>query len=467
MDIFFTLNGIIAFLSNHQILIYLILFLSSFFEIITRFSFLVYGKIFFLIGAILAGMGILNIWLVIAVLYAGGLLGDSTSYFLGRKYSASFYQYLENKGFLKKYIINEISYTKGLRFFEKYGGHSVFFARFLGPISGVTPFLAGIYKLNYKTFLKYDLPAIILGIGQFIIVGYFSGIYYKTLLSLFFKYSFILLFAGLVLVYLYVYLKRKKYISKFKKRWILNKKKLFIITIKHFALITVTITTLFLIFLFYLSFDYNKTVRPTGIQVNKTILLNNTYLNNCKNLNTYYFDSSSNIIQPINVVFITDKNISNILGNGWIKIDIFKKNGFSLKDFITSIKNKTLPVSNLYMNNLSQNTAYQYKESSMTKRKHIRFWNFINENNFSQNIYLGSISNDDGITFEFYNYFITPVHEINPNIDKSRDFLRNYLLNQKNISCKYIHTDCRVKKNKHSDEQRYYTDGKILLCKIK
>ncbi len=461
MDIYSQINWLIVFFSNHQTLTYLILFLGSFFETVIGFSFFVYGEVFFLVGSILAGMGVLNIWMVVLTLYIGGIGGDSLSYFLGRNYGLNLYYFFENIIFFKKYI-NKENYQKGTNFFKKYGGYSVFFARFLGPISWITPFLAGIYKLDYKVFLEYDLPAIILGIGQFIIIGYFAGIHYKIILNLFFKYIFILLFITLVLFFLYIYLKRKKYISKFKKRWAHNKKRLFIITIKHFTLITITTIIIFLIFLLYLSFGY-KALHPSNIKSNKTILLNNTYINNCKNLDTYYLNSYSDIIQPINIIFITNKDISSILGTNWFKVGIFREKQFSIKDFITSIKNKTLPVSNLYMNNLSQDTAYQYKKNSIIKREHIRFWNFTNKNNSKQKIYLGSISDDDGITFKFYNHFFTPVHEIDQNVDKSRNFIGNYLSNKKGLKCTYIQTNCGVKKNK-SDEQQYYTDGKILSC---
>jgi len=198
MDILFILNGIITFLLSHQILTYLILFIGPLF---------VYEKIFFLVGSIFAGTGILNVWIVILILYFGGLLRDNISYFLGKKYGLSLYQYLETKNFLKKYI-NETNYEKGLKFFKKYKKHSVFFPRFIGPVfSWIIPFLAGINKLNYKTFLKYNLPAVILSIGQFAVIGYFIGIYHKILLDLFFKYLFVLLFAGVVFVFLYIYLK--------------------------------------------------------------------------------------------------------------------------------------------------------------------------------------------------------------------------------------------------------------------
>jgi len=186
-------------------------------------------------------------------------------------------------------------------------------------------------------------------------------------------------------------------------------------------------------------------------------------------LDTYYLGFNSNIIQPINIILVTNKNISKILDDNWIKNDIFKKEKLPIKRFFKSIKYGILPVSNLYVNNISQDVAYQYKDSSIVKREHIRFWDFTDKENSSQTIYFGSISNDNGFMLEFYNYFLAPIHQIDPKVDKSRDFFYNYLLSKDRlkINCKYIQTDCGIKKLRHTDEQQYYTDGKILLCKIK
>jgi len=127
------IDQFIALLLQHQEIAYLILFLGSMFETIIGFSFFVYGEIFFLSGSIMAGMGILNIWYVIIVLYSGGILGDNISYLLGRKYGFAFYSKLKNIRFFKRFI-NKRNLKKGIKFFRKYGAVSVFLGRLLGPV---------------------------------------------------------------------------------------------------------------------------------------------------------------------------------------------------------------------------------------------------------------------------------------------------------------------------------------------
>ncbi len=457
----------IQFLSTHQILSYLILFLGSFFETVIGLSFFVYGELFFLAGSILAGMGVLNIWLVVLVLYTGGLLGDSTSYFLGKKYGFHLYEHFEKKIFFKNYI-NQEKHIKGVKFFKKYGGYSIFLARFLGPVSWITPFLAGIHKLDYKTFLKYDIPAVVLGIGQFIVAGYLGGRCYKALFNLISKYIFIILFVLISLAITYYLLKKYNYIRLLRKNIRRNKLYLIKFIIRKLALIIILILILFVVFLgiiFFSNFSLHSQNAMSNNSPNNIDLVK--LFNNCSNLKTYYKDNSTNVIQPINIIIYSNSNVDKFINPKlWIRDKIFGKDNISLKNFFNLMVNKTPPVSNLYFYNKSQDFAFQKKTNSYISREHIRFWRFNSPNKNYSNLYIASISNDNGIAFRLYNKFITPVHEIDPNIDKSRDLFKNYLINYFKFRCVYIKTNCLVKESdKDKDEQNYYTDGKILMCK--
>jgi len=166
-----------AFLAAHTLLSYLILFLGSYFETLIGVGFFIYGEIFFIPGALLAGTGVLNIWMVAFVLIAGGVLGDSTSFLLGRHYGASIFKE-ENK------VFNHTNYQKGLDFFAAHGTKAIFLSRLLGPVSWITPFLAGTYGVSYPAFLAYNIAGVTVGIGQFLVVGYFFGSNYDTILTI-------------------------------------------------------------------------------------------------------------------------------------------------------------------------------------------------------------------------------------------------------------------------------------------
>jgi membrane-associated protein len=192
-----------AYLAAHTLLSYVVLFLGSYFETLIGVGFFIYGEIFFIPGALLAGAGVLDIWVVAAALIAGGVLGDSTSFFIGKRYGTSFFKE-HNK------VFNHTNYQKGLDFFAKYGTKAVFFARLLGPVSWITPFLAGTYKVPYRTFLAYNIAGVTVGIGQFLILGYFFGSKYRDIISILKQDAFIVAAVAILVGVVYYSIKRNK-----------------------------------------------------------------------------------------------------------------------------------------------------------------------------------------------------------------------------------------------------------------
>ncbi|OGG49411.1 hypothetical protein A2704_00915 [Candidatus Kaiserbacteria bacterium RIFCSPHIGHO2_01_FULL_54_36b] len=197
-----TLESVSAFLEAHALLAYVVLFLGAYFETLIGIGFFVHGEFFFLPGSALAGAGLLNVWLVTAAFFAGGILGDSSSYIIGRRYGDRFFR-------KDAWVLNLKNYARGRSFFEKHGARAVFFARFLGPISWVTPFFAGVYKLPYRTFLPYNILGVVGGIGQFIVVGYFFGSNYEAVLALLKQHWPYVALAVIAAAGLYYYLKKK------------------------------------------------------------------------------------------------------------------------------------------------------------------------------------------------------------------------------------------------------------------
>lgn len=193
----------------HQIYAYLILFLGSYFETLIITSPLIYGEIVFIAGAILAGMGYLHLWEAMLALYAGGLLGDSTSYWIGRRFGHRVFYFLNKRPLLGKFF-TEKNYDRGERYFNKYGGASVFLARLAGPVSWVMPFIAGTFRLAYGQFLKFNIPGVIVGVSQFILIGYLFGKGYQIAGEFLRFYTAIILIAAFVGVSLFFHFQRKK-----------------------------------------------------------------------------------------------------------------------------------------------------------------------------------------------------------------------------------------------------------------
>jgi membrane-associated protein len=208
-SIFVLIENVSAFVATHTTLSYFLLFLGSYLEAIVGINFIVRGEFFFVIGSLLAGTGVLNVWLVSLALITGGTLGDSSSYWLGRKYGIR----LLKEG---RPVLNFENFKKASAFVEKYGAPSAFFARFLGPLSWVTPFILGAYKIPYSQFLVYNVPGAALGIGQFIVVGYFFASNYREVLALVQKYALfsVLGVIALILLLRYARIHRSELVEK-------------------------------------------------------------------------------------------------------------------------------------------------------------------------------------------------------------------------------------------------------------
>jgi len=196
-----TIAEVMIWLSVHTTLAYVVLFFGSYFETVVGPGFFIYGELFFIPGAILGGAGILNIWIVAFATLSGGVRGDYTSYELGKKHGRYFFK-TGNTYFSPE------NHKKGAVFFDKHGPKAILFARLLGPLSWITPFLAGTYGISRKTFFAYNIPGVFVGIGEFLVVGYFFGSNYKTALVFIQQKMAHILAILFVLFFLYYLIKR-------------------------------------------------------------------------------------------------------------------------------------------------------------------------------------------------------------------------------------------------------------------
>jgi len=154
--------------TEYQSTTYLILFLIVFCEtglVVTPF--LPGDSLLFAAGTI-CGLGLLNPFLLILLLFVAVFLGDNSNYFIGRK--------IGPVAFEGKYkLLKQEHLTKTQDFYAKHGGKTVIMARFVPIIRTFAPFVAGIGSMTYKRFLSYSILGSILWINIFIWAGYLLG----------------------------------------------------------------------------------------------------------------------------------------------------------------------------------------------------------------------------------------------------------------------------------------------------
>jgi len=149
--------------------IYAILFLIIFCEtglVVTPF--LPGDSLLFVIGS-LAAIGALHVEYAIPLLIIAVLSGDNTNYWIGRKIGPKVFSQEKSRLFNKEYL------DRTHRFYDKYGKITVILARFLPIIRTFAPFVAGIGRMTYRTFLLFSVIGAMLWVNLFVFVGYFFG----------------------------------------------------------------------------------------------------------------------------------------------------------------------------------------------------------------------------------------------------------------------------------------------------
>ena len=154
--------------ANYGPWIYFILFLIVFCEtglVVTPF--LPGDSLLFVAGA-LAAMGQMNVHLLVALLIVAAILGDGVNYAIGR--------HVGMKLFVRFPRLLKQSYLdKTHAFYEKHGGKTIIFARFVPIVRTFAPFVAGIGRMEYRQFLSYNVIGALLWVIGFTYAGFYFG----------------------------------------------------------------------------------------------------------------------------------------------------------------------------------------------------------------------------------------------------------------------------------------------------
>jgi len=155
-------------IENYGAWTYALLFLIIFMEtglVVTPF--LPGDSLLFAAGTF-AGMGSLNIGLLIILLIAAAILGDTVNYWIGHFVGPRAFS--GNTRFLKKEYLDRTH-----DFFEKHGGKTIILARFIPIIRTFAPFVAGVGAMSYGRFLLYNIVGGIIWVTLFTLGGYYFG----------------------------------------------------------------------------------------------------------------------------------------------------------------------------------------------------------------------------------------------------------------------------------------------------
>lgn len=123
-------------------------------------------SLLFTIGVV-AGAGDLNILLINVILIVAAIVGDAVGYLLGRHAGPRVFGQTESRFFKREHLLK----TKA--FYEKHGGKTIIYARFVPIIRTFAPFVAGVAEMPYARFAAFNVFG---GIGWVVLMT-MSGFY--------------------------------------------------------------------------------------------------------------------------------------------------------------------------------------------------------------------------------------------------------------------------------------------------
>lgn len=187
------LQKIISILPDGNVYLFL-LFIFAFAEALPIFGLIVPGSTLAVFAGFLVIQGKCALSSLILIHISGALAGDLLSFWLGYYYGSNWLKLRSFQRYRQLVIRSE-------EFFLNHGGKSIFFARFLGPIRGITPFIAGLSGMPGRLFSGYALVSAALWGISYPGLGYLGGKSWQQAQSLSSRFGLLIIvaFAGTIL----------------------------------------------------------------------------------------------------------------------------------------------------------------------------------------------------------------------------------------------------------------------------
>lgn len=133
------------------------------------FGFFLPGDSLLFTAGFLSSQGYLDIWLTTILVFVAAVAGDSVGYAFGRKIGPAIFR-KENSRFF-----NKENLMRTEKFYEKNGPKTIIIARFLPVVRTFAPIVAGVGKMSYLKFIKYNIVGGFIWTFGLMFTGYFLG----------------------------------------------------------------------------------------------------------------------------------------------------------------------------------------------------------------------------------------------------------------------------------------------------
>ncbi len=148
---------------------YLVLFLIVFAESGLLIGFFLPGDSLLFTVGIVAGAGKIQIGTIIGLLAFASMLGDGLGFLLGSTLGYKLFSNPHSKIFRREYL------ERTRHFYERHGGKTIIYAKFVPIIRTFAAFIAGVGKMRYSRFLAFNVFGAVGWVSFMVTLGFLLG----------------------------------------------------------------------------------------------------------------------------------------------------------------------------------------------------------------------------------------------------------------------------------------------------
>lgn len=151
---------------NLQVPLFALLILFAFAEAAAFVGFILPGETSLLIGGVLAHAQVWNVWVFLGAAIVAAIAGDSVGYEVGKHLGPR----IKENAFGR--FVGEKRWRLAQAIFDRYHGGAIFFGRAQALLRALVPALAGMNKVPYRTFIKWNAAGGIVFSTTVVLLGY-------------------------------------------------------------------------------------------------------------------------------------------------------------------------------------------------------------------------------------------------------------------------------------------------------
>jgi membrane-associated protein len=148
---------------------YAALFAVVFAETGLLVGFFLPGDSFLFTIGVVVGAGRLDIASILVLLMIAAITGDQVGYYLGYRTGPKIFNRPDSRFFKQEYL------TRTARFYDKHGGKTIIYARFVPIVRTFAPFMAGVARMSFARFVSFNVFGGIGWVFSMVMLGYYLG----------------------------------------------------------------------------------------------------------------------------------------------------------------------------------------------------------------------------------------------------------------------------------------------------